>query len=47
MPEQARALDRSRFGEGPLAQATHDEMRAIETLFAAVAGLSHQLIPAR
>lgn len=46
MPEQARALDRSRFGEGPLATVTDDEMRAIETLFAAVAGMARAVNPA-
>lgn len=45
MPEQLRALDRRRFGEGPLAHLDDEEMTAVERLFAAVAGLSRLLIP--
>jgi mRNA interferase MazF len=45
MPEQMRALDRSRFGDSPLARLSNEEMVAVERLFAAVAGMSYPLIP--
>jgi mRNA interferase MazF len=39
MIEHAHALDRSRFGEGPLATLTIDEMAAVETSLRAVMGM--------
>ncbi len=43
MPEQMRALDRSRFGER-IAQIDPDEMRSVERMLATVAGMSHLLM---
>jgi len=37
--EQLRALDRSRFGEGPLTRLTPEEMAAVEKSFLAVVGM--------
>jgi mRNA interferase MazF len=39
MIEHAHALDRSRFGEGPLATLTADEMAAVEKSLRAVIGM--------
>jgi len=39
MPEQARALDRNRFGKGPLAMLTMEEMIQIERIFLACCGM--------
>jgi mRNA interferase MazF len=39
MTEHTRALDRTRFGEGPLASLTPDEMAAVERSFRAVFGM--------
>jgi mRNA interferase MazF len=39
MIEHARALDRSRFGEGPLATLTAEEMAAVEKSLRAVMGM--------
>lgn len=39
MVEQTRALDRSRFGDGPLTTLTADEMAAVEKSLKAVMGL--------
>lgn len=45
MPEQARALDRNRFGEGSLATLTNTEMAQVEKLFIAACGMTQYLIP--
>lgn len=45
MPEQARALDRGRFSDTPLASLTDDEMIEVERLFAATCGMAHYLTP--
>ena len=45
MPEQARALDRSRLGEGPLATLTQKEMAQIERVFLACCGMADFLKP--
>lgn len=37
--DQPRALDRDRFGEGPLATLTADEMATVEEAFRAVVGM--------
>jgi len=39
MIEHVRTLDRSRFGEGPLATVTAEEMAAVEKSLRAVMGL--------
>jgi len=39
MLEHVRALDRSRFGEGPLATLTAEEMAAVEKSLLAVMGM--------
>lgn len=39
MVEHPRALDRSRFGEGPLTQLTPEEMAAVERSLLAVMGV--------
>ena len=39
MVEKLRALDRSRFGSGPLAHLTEDELAAIEQQLRAVLGM--------
>lgn len=39
MVEQPRALDRSRFGDGPLTTLTHEEMAAVEKSLKAVLGM--------
>lgn len=39
MVEHARSLDRSRFGEGPLAILTAEEMAAVEQSLRAVMGM--------
>jgi len=45
MPEQARALDRNRFGASALATLTAEEMVQVEKLFIAASGMAHYLIP--
>jgi mRNA interferase MazF len=39
MAEQVRALDRSRFGDGPLATLTADELAALERALQAALGM--------
>ncbi|MBD9360540.1 type II toxin-antitoxin system PemK/MazF family toxin [Methylomonas sp. EbB] len=39
MAEQLRAIDRSRFGEGPLATVTAEELAAVEKSLRGVMGL--------
>lgn len=43
MPEQLRALDRNRFGEGPLAILTREEMAAVERILLACCGMANYL----
>lgn len=43
MPEQMRALDRSRFNDIPLATVTTEEMITIERLFIATCGMAQHL----
>ena len=38
--DQPRALDRTRFSEGPLTQVTPEEMAAVERSFMAVVGIT-------
>ena len=45
MPEQARALARDRFGEGPLATLTQKEMTQVERMLLACCGMADYLIP--
>lgn len=45
MPEQARALDRNRFGNTALATLTADEMVDVEKFFLGVCGMAQYLIP--
>jgi mRNA interferase MazF len=45
MPEQARALDRGRFGEGPLTTLTQKEMTQVEKILLACCGMVDQLTP--
>lgn len=45
MPEQARALDRNRFGEYPLAALTKEEMFQAERLILACYGMADYLTP--
>ncbi len=45
MPEQARALDRDRFSDAPLANLTGDEMIEVERLFFVTCGMVHYLTP--
>lgn len=45
MPEQTRALDLNRFGDGPLTTLNADEMAAVERSLIGVFGLFHQLNP--
>jgi len=45
MLEQARALDRGRFSDTPLASLTGEEMIEVERLFAATCGMEHWLSP--
>lgn len=40
LPEKARALDRARFGEGPLTTLTETEMAAVERALRAVMGMA-------
>lgn len=47
MPEQARALDLNRFGEGPLTTLNANEMAEVERSLMGVFGLFHQLNPTR
>lgn len=39
VPEKIRALDREKFGEGPLASLTEEEMAAVERSLTAVLGM--------
>jgi len=39
MVDQTRALDRNRFGEGPLTRLTQDELAAVERSLRALLGL--------
>ena len=39
LPEKTRALDRARFGQGPLATLTEQEMATVERSLAAVLGM--------
>ena len=39
MPEQTRALDRNRFGDGPLTMLTASEMQAVERLLLLCCGM--------
>ena len=43
MPEQARALDRNRFGSGPLTTLTGQEMAQVERILLACCGMAHFL----
>jgi mRNA interferase MazF len=43
MPEQARALDRDRFGEGPLTTLSEEEMTNVERAFLGVCGMAQYL----
>lgn len=45
MPEQTRALDLNRFGDGPLTSLTAHEMTEVERSLIGVFGLFHQLNP--
>jgi mRNA interferase MazF len=45
MPEQARALDLKRFGDGPLTTLTSNEMAAVERSLMGVLGMFHQVNP--
>ena len=45
MMEQARALDVSRFGDGPLATLNEAEMTAVEHAFLGMCGMAHYIIP--
>jgi mRNA interferase MazF len=39
VPEKIRALDRSKFGEGPITRLTEEEMSAVERSLTAVLGM--------
>jgi len=45
MPEQARALDRNRFGDAALATLSQEEMAQTEKLFIATCGMSDYITP--
>ena len=45
--DQPRTLDRSRFGEGPLATLSEEEMISIERAFLGVCGMFHYAIHPR
>lgn len=45
--DQPRTLDRSRFGEGPLATLSTAEMEAVERAFLGVCGMLHYAIHPR
>lgn len=45
MPEQARALDRARFGEGPLTTLSEEEMTNVERAFLGLCGMAGYLTP--
>lgn len=45
--DQPRTLDRSRFGEGPLATLSEAEMEAVERAFLGVCGMLHYVIRSR
>ena len=42
--DQPRTLDRSRFGEGPLASLNVQEMGAVERAFMGICGMAHHFI---
>ena len=42
--DQPRTLDRSRFGEGPLAILSAEEMAAVERAFLGICGMAHYII---
>ena len=42
--DQPRTLDRSRFGEGPLAILSAEEMAAVERAFLGICGMAHHII---
>ncbi len=46
MPEQLRALDRNRFGDGPLTTLTATEMAQVEQLLLVCCGMADYLNPA-
>lgn len=43
--DQPRALDRDRFGEGPLTTLSEEEMANVERAFLGVCGMTNYLIP--
>ncbi|MEI2769057.1 MAG: type II toxin-antitoxin system PemK/MazF family toxin [Nitrosomonas sp.] len=45
--DQPRTLDRSRFGEGPLATLSEEEMISVERAFLGVCGMFHYAIHPR
>lgn len=45
--DQPRTLDRSRFGEGPLATLSEEEMISVERAFLGVCGMFHYTIHPR
>lgn len=45
--DQPRTLDRSRFGEGPLATLSEEEMISVERAFLGVCGMFHYAIRPR
>ena len=45
--DQPRTLDRSRFGEGPLATLSEEEMISVERAFLGVCGMFHYTIHSR
>lgn len=45
MPEQSRALDRNRFGDGPLATLTREEMTQVQRLLLACCGMANYQTP--
>ena len=45
--DQPRTLDRSRFGEGPLAILSEEEMTSVERAFLGVCGMLHYAIHPR
>ena len=42
--DQPRALDRERFGEGPLAALTEEELMSVEQAFLGVCGLARYAV---
>ncbi|MDV6346101.1 type II toxin-antitoxin system PemK/MazF family toxin [Nitrosomonas sp. Is35] len=45
--DQPRTLDRSRFGEGPLATLSEEEMISVERAFLGICGMFHYAICSR